>query len=299
MNYYNENDVYAAQWLRNLIDAGHIAAGEVDERDIRDVQPGDLTGYRQCHFFAGIGGWSYALRLAGWPDDRPCWTCSCPCQPFSVAGKRKGASDERHLWPQFARLITECKPAIIFGEQVAGADGRAWLNAVRTDLEGNGYAVGAADLCAAGVGAPHIRQRLYWVADARCECDEFGRGTGDMARPGIEVAAATPERQRRGNAAGDRGAAIRLDNTDSQRCAEHSLLRGESHGNTQAAGSGEAGFWDGCDWLYCTDGAYRPVESGTQPLAFRVPKRMGKLRAYGNAIVPQIAAEFIVAFDES
>ena len=86
MNYYNEHDAKAAAWMRELIKEGLIADGDVDERSIVDVQPGDLAGYTQCHWFAGIGGWSLALRLAGWPDDRPVWTGSCPCQPFSSAG---------------------------------------------------------------------------------------------------------------------------------------------------------------------------------------------------------------------
>ena len=63
--YYNEIDPYAAQWLRNLIAAGHIAPGVVDERSIEDVHPSDLRGFEQCHFFAGIGVWSLALRRAG------------------------------------------------------------------------------------------------------------------------------------------------------------------------------------------------------------------------------------------
>jgi len=164
--YYNEFDPFAADWLENLISEGLIAPGDVDRRSIKEVDGNDLIGYDQCHFFAGIGGWSLALRLAGWSDDRPVWTGSCPCQPFSAAGKRQGTDDPRHLWPEFNRLIGKCNPAVVFGEQVASKDGRLWLAGVRADLEALGYAVGAADLCAAGAGAPHIRQRLYWLADA-------------------------------------------------------------------------------------------------------------------------------------
>src|ERR1043165_6788849 len=117
--YYNEINREAAAWLRELIKAKVIADGDVDERDVRDVCPRDLDGFVQCHFFAGIGVWSYALRLAGWPDDRPVWTGSCPCQPFSSAGKKAGFQDERHLWPAWAGLIGERSPRTIFGEQVA------------------------------------------------------------------------------------------------------------------------------------------------------------------------------------
>ena len=162
--YYNEFDPKAAAWLRELIKAGHIAPGDVDERSIVDIRPSDLIGYTQCHFFAGIGVWSYALRRAGWPDDRPVWTGSCPCQPFSAAGKGAGFTDERHLWPHFHWLIENCRPPVVFGEQVASKDGLGWLDLVQADLEGSGYASGAVDTCAAGFGAPHIRQRLWWVA---------------------------------------------------------------------------------------------------------------------------------------
>lgn len=163
MTYYNEFDPKAAAWLRELINAGHIPAGDVDERSISDVRPDELRGYCQQHFFAGIGGWAYALRLAGWADSRPVRSGSCPCQPFSAAGLGLGEADARHLWPVFRDLITFGEPTTTFGEQVASAAGRIWLARVRADLEGVGYAVGAADLCSAGVGSPNIRQRLYWV----------------------------------------------------------------------------------------------------------------------------------------
>ena len=160
MNYYNEINPRAAAWLRELIKQKLIPDGYVDTRSITDVQPSDLDGYTQCHFFAGIGGWSYALQLAKWTEEQPVWTGSCPCQPFSVAGKNKGVKDPRHLWPEFQRLIAQCRPSVVFGEQVASAAGRNWLAGIRLDLEALEYAVGAADLCAACVNAPHIRQRL-------------------------------------------------------------------------------------------------------------------------------------------
>ena len=181
--YYNEHDPFAAAWLRELIKAGHIAPGIVDERSIEDVVPTDLVGFTQCHFFAGIGVWSYALRCAGWPDSRPVWTGSCPCQPFSAAGKGKGFADERHLWPAFFHLICQRRPAIVFGEQVASRDGLAWLDLVQADMEAAGYACGAVDTCAAGFGAPHIRQRLYWVAAAPGGQKWWKWKAGQTARP--------------------------------------------------------------------------------------------------------------------
>jgi DNA (cytosine-5)-methyltransferase 1 len=169
--YYNEIDPQAAAWLRSLMERGLITDGVVDERSIADVRAEDLVGFDRVHFFAGIGGWEFALQLADW-GNRPVWTGSCPCQPFSSAGNRKGTQDERHLWPEMYRLIRECKPAIVFGEQVESAVRHGWLDGVFADLEGEGYACGAAVLGAHSVGAPHIRQRLWWLADAtgvRCE----------------------------------------------------------------------------------------------------------------------------------
>ena len=179
MNFYNEHDPKAAAWLRELIADRLIPDGIVDERSITEIKSHELTHYTQCHFFAGIAGWSLALALAGWPATRPVWTGSCPCQPFSNAGKGLAQADERHLWPAFFNLIRECRPECVFGEQVESAIGKGWLDGIQTDLEGEGYALGSVVLGAHSLGAPHIRQRLFWVADSkhaewRAELQEHG-----------------------------------------------------------------------------------------------------------------------------
>lgn len=308
--YYNENDPYAAAWLRNLISKGLIAYGDVDDRDIRDVRPDDLRDYQQCHFFAGIGAWSYALRLAGWPDDQPVWTGSCPCQPFSTAGKQEGTGDERHIWPVLSDLIAECRPANVFGEQVASNLGRDWLASVRDDLEAMGYAVGAADLCAAGVGAPHVRQRLYWGAqrievaggerrDQRRAGPAGGMGNTDNTGPqgwgsgrhrADKWALGAP-----GVAGGTSSTLVRLEHATSDGRQQR---RSEPSGRFAISGRGQ-GFWSDCDWIECSDGKARPAQPGTFPLAHGITARVGRLRAYGNAIVPQVAANFVKAFLET
>ena len=451
--FYNEIDPYAVAWLRNLAAAGHLPAGTVDERSILDLEPDDLRPFRQCHFFAGIGGWPFALALAGWPDDREVWTGSCPCQPLSSAGQRRGHADERHLWPAFYRLIAECRPATVFGEQVTSKDGREWLAGVRADLEHLGYAVGAADLSAAGVGAPHIRQRLFWVADRagsrgggatggmadaadgrhqplagvggiRTEeagnitlpqlgangatgglgdagrnrhgsRDELMEGTGPQDRTNGQTIRCGPGRGGLADADGGQSGDGHLQpggqhglcsDVESVACLAscavgvpqpanftacsrlavclrpsvvrpvasivsmlterppdgvagvgqpltsatvlrherpeqpaQSGLRGRL-GDADAAGpqverrergvpfsksgplAGEtaigADAWSGAVWLPCLDGKARRVEPGIFPLADGVSARVGRLRAYGNAIVPQAAAAFVKAFLE-
>jgi len=192
--YYNDSEPFVCAWLRNLIAAGLLPAGDVDERPIQEVMPDDVRRYTQAHFFAGIGGWAYALQLAGW-GDRPVWTGSCPCQPLSGAGLGLAHADQRHVWPAFYRLIEECRPPVVFGEQVAKKLGLEWFAGVRADLEAARYACGAVDLCAASVGAPHIRQRLFWVADANSAgWQDAARWTGQAGPPGrLLIAAQAPE----------------------------------------------------------------------------------------------------------
>lgn len=258
-----------------------IAEGEVDERSITDVQPNDLRGFTQCHFFAGIGGWSYALRLAGWSDDRAVWTGSCPCQPLSCAGQRKGHADQRHLWPAFYRLIAECRPTACFGEQVASPDGREWLAGVRADLEALGYACGAADLCAAGVGAPHARQRIYWGANAM-RTERWGDvPIGSDA--GRQETAGGPGllRETRGSAS---HAANGIGSASGSQCDERDL---------------EDSPWKVFEWIETIDGRKFRSKPGLSLLAHGIPGRVGRLRGYGNAIVPQVAKTFIEAYVEA
>jgi DNA (cytosine-5)-methyltransferase 1 len=323
MNYYNEHDPKAAAWLRELIAAGLIPAGDVDTRSITEVSANEISHYTQCHFFAGIGGWPLALELAGWPATRPVWTGSCPCQPFSSAGQGKGGSDDRHLWPVFRRLVAKLHPERVFGEQVAQAIGFNWLDGVSADLEADGYAVGAAVLGAHSVGAPHIRQRLYWVADSLHGRSQNGRAGGhgqdrgsnsqgganpdDM--PKVEKLRATrgmdkpeivgPEKrpQLHGKHDGQKPAngceLARLGNAEGRgfgECGDEAQPRGGRH----AIGASWARF----EVVHCRDGKARRFEPESFPLADGLPGRVGLLRGYGNAIVPQVAAEFIQAFLE-
>ena len=357
--YYNEHDPHAAEWLRNLMAAGLITEGVVDERSICDVQAADLAGFQRCHFFAGIGGWDAALQLAGWPDDRPVWTGSCPCQPFSAAGKRKGTKDERHLWPEFFRLIRECRPSVVFGEQVASKDALSWLDGVFTDMEGADYACGAADLCSAGVGAPHIRQRLFWVANA--DHDRWSKGRRDLAATerdgavgnGAVHGMAEPDgrrQHRRQNSdepcipqqhyeAQTGGFGDRLADTPDARSQrrvqephkkrtgydpcrsanrlEHSASNGRNARGTEpdrrgvASGCGGGNFWSRYELITDRNGKTRRSEPGLECLVDGLPFRLADgrtregvsrakvLKGFGNAIVPQVAAEFITAYMEA
>lgn len=236
--YYNENDPKAAAWLTELIKAGLIAPGVVDTRSIEDVRPNELASFAQCHLFAGIGGWSYALRLAGWPDTRDVWTGSCPCQPFSEAGKGGGFTDERHLWPSFFHLINERRPSIVFGEQVASSAGKSWLDLVSADMENADYAFAAANINAASAGYPHVRQRLYWLASIANDCGRGRERIREITRP----------------------------------------PRPEFTGLVPPI---------------------LPTSPPSGPYLLRddgVPDSLGLLRGFGNAIIPELAAQFIGAY---
>jgi DNA (cytosine-5)-methyltransferase 1 len=279
--YYNEFEPYAAQWLRNLIAKNLIAPGEVDERSITDVRADDLAGFTQCHFFAGIAGWSLAARLAGWPDDRELWTGSAPCQPYSVAGKGKGQDDDRDLWPDYFRLIEARRPVVAMGEQVAAAISKHWLDRLFTDMERIGYACESAVVPACAVNAPHRRDRVWFVADA-AESDEWRRGIYRPAESGSANCQRTSGESKRSGAGGNGAAQWIIGHDGKARRVGTRICR-----VADGFSVGVAGLRAGSD---AEEVEMIPL------LAHGVKARVGKLRAFGNAIVPAVAAEVIGAY---
>lgn len=299
--YYNEFDTKSAAWLRQLIKNGNITPGVVDERSITEVKPDDLNGFDRVHFFAGIGTWDYCLNGSGW-GDRPIWTASLPCQPFSAAGKGLGKADERHLLPHFLNLVKECKPAAIIGEQVAPAIGHGWLDDLYAEMEACDYAIGSAVIGAHSIGAPHIRQRLYWV----------GISNGAGSQPWRETA----------EAARHRGTAKSTGSINGLGDSEHEQHQGcvyecrEESSQDRERSSSEFTRSGEIEWIYCRDNKYRPVKPGIQPLVNGTARGMVhsgdpsepinanatqearaiRLKGYGNAIQAQTAIAFITAF---
>ena len=284
MNLYSDNDPAAAEWLANLAAAGRIPPGNVDGRDIRTVPAADLDGYTQVHLFAGIAGWPHALDLAGWPRDRPVWTFSCPCQPFSVAGKQKGTEDDRHVWPAVRSLIAALRPPECLGEQIAAPLGRDWLAGVRTDLGALGYEVCAADLPAASVAAPHIRQRLYFAARRVENTDRARREKGAAEQP---------------------SPASGLGNPPGRRPPRAPQTRPQPQLPARRPSPADHNPWAGAEPLHCGDNTQRRAQPGIHPLAHGLPpglehtRRKTLLIGYGNAIVAPLAAQFIAAYTEA
>ena len=280
---YNEIDGAACAVLRRMIDDDVIASGVVESRSIVDLSPADVAGRAQCHFFAGGGLWSVAARLAGWPDARPLWTASCPRQPFSQAGKGGGRDDPRHLWPDLFRLVRACRPAVLVGEQVASTAGLDWFDGVAADLAGAGYACRAVDLPAAAVDAPHIRQRLYWVAVADAD------GGGCSGRP------QDAQRRALGRDAAERAAGA-LGDADARGQLQQQGAVADERGRRRDSDARRNGsFWSDAEWIACRDGKTRRAKPGIRLLVDGIPGRVGLWRLAGNAIVPQLAAEVLAA----
>ena len=311
MNYYNEFDPKAAAWIQQLIDNKQIPYGYVDSRSILEVQPSDLSGFTQCHFFAGIAGWSLALQLAGWPEDRPVWTASLPCQPFSTAGKQLGTSDERHLWPVFCELVRQCRPEHIFGEQVANAIGKGWLDGISTDLETEGYSCGATVLGAHSAGGPHTRQRLFWVAEETqagiyrnendvilcCRCHQEPLGGLCSCKHGEMLCRDCDEwtypffYDIPADGCQWCGSSRLVHSVYERRCC--GVTEGEHATNVLTSSP-----WADFELRRSIGGGLRRTPRIDRSVVNGIPPIVGLLRGYGNAIVPPLAAAFITAFTQ-
>jgi DNA (cytosine-5)-methyltransferase 1 len=279
--YYNEHDPRTAAWLRELIRHGHIMGGEVDERSVEDVLPGDVAGFIRCHWFAGIGGWDLALLRAKWPDDRPVWTGSPPCQSFSTAGKGGGKLDERHLWPALFHLIGECRPPVFFGENVESSIGHGLLDTIQSDLESQGYAVGSAVLPSAGVGAQDIRSRLWFVGK---------RGVSDeLASPRSQRCHEQLRKWDESERFAETGVSDELGDRQRTRCDGDGLQpiqggRIEREPDARIAGSGATVVMANPSSDRCGgSGQARPTEEGLQPRPEFTGELQDGLERYGPA----------------
>jgi DNA (cytosine-5)-methyltransferase 1 len=338
--YYNDNNKKICHWLEKLIENNLIPNGVVDSRDIKEVKGSELVDFDQIHLFAGIGGWAYALQLANWPLEKKIMTGSCPCQPFSSANNnKKGFDDERHLWPEMFRIIKESKIDTIFGEQVAAKPGYAWLSRVQTNLEEEDFVVGICELAAGGFGAPHKRQRLFWVAHTRCDKEgllqesrisneengvesssEFGRtstpeflANTEFFRLRSKRLREIEEEARKSKETEEERERFRVDSGASDGLTLFPLGDADRNGfngenpclSERERTSREDSFtykghdyWAQYELATGWDGKTRRIKPGVRLLVDGLRNRLVKLSGLGNAIVPQVAAEFIKAYME-
>lgn len=331
MIYYNDNEPFVAQWLLNLVAAEHITRGEVDDRDMREIDPASLHGFRRWHLCAGIGGFELGAMWAGWPDDATLLTAGFPCQPFSVAGQQQGIADDRYLWPVVLGFVRALRPEYVLLENVPAIDGRKHmvLDRVLSDLEESGYSAGPLEIPACAVDAPHIRNRVWIVAHASSaelpdrDAEPRGWSPADAERLRHTISMADRHDPRLAQRQGERG-------HDGQECP--AAKRSGDVGDDQSIGWGEGraepGVWGrrsavasagsaSQEWIACGDGKLRRVKPGVRLLAHGLSGRMavvrtvkqggaevqethwysrvGSIKALGNAIVPKVAAEVLRA----
>lgn len=221
-----------------------------------------------------------------------------PCQPFSHAGRRTGEDDPRHLWPAMRRLVGEVRPAWVVAENVAGHI-TLGLDQVLADLEADGYAGRAIVVPAAAVDAPHIRQRVWIVArdrnreptvpvdaemegmrgdmaDADGEPVQAGRRSGDVGSARA-CEGEGEERQRVRSDVGECSGSEQVADANRERREIRLDVAGGSRNTRRASSRREAG--EPHRWI---------PEPDVGRVAAGIPNRVDRLRALGNAVVPQV-----------
>jgi len=245
-----------------------------------------------------------------------------PCQPFSVAGKQKGTSDDRHLWPEMFRIIKELTPRWIIGENVKGLvnlqDGMVF-ETVCTDLEGEGYEVRAFNIPAAGVGAPHRRERIWIVGHSKhngsstTEIKRRDNKINDGAQEGTNKTSEFKRANRSSNneimedsrRALRQGTELRETNEDEVRegyADQHQRPGSTSESNVANASAGRRAPQEG-EIQTRGNGTEHQGWWSTEPnvgrVAHGVSGRVYRLKGLGNSIVPQIAEEIGKAIIEA
>lgn len=235
-----------------------------------------------------------------------------PCQPFSAAGKRRGAQDDRHLWPYCIEAVRRLRPAWALFENVAGHVSLG-LDDVCADLEGEGYTIRPLLIPACAVGAPHRRARVFIVAHALGRGRDgiaLQQGSGETGRrrppqPSPSGALAHTSGLGRGQRKPESSQPQRLADAHSpgatspvghpsgtrlplpKQPGEPSPTECRS-GSWSATGERGRAPWADCVWVQCRDGKLRAAPSGVRMLAHGIPGRVGQIKGYGNAVVPQV-----------
>ena len=198
-----------------------------------------------------------------------------PCQPFSVAGQRKGESDDRYLWPEYLRIIREIQPSYVVGENVAGLtsmeDGET-LDGILSDLEGAGYETEQFIIPACGVGAWHRRDRIWIIA--------YNESRGRSGSPASKYGGKDGSRKQ------DRE--ICSDVSDGYVSHSEGNIRDNENQCSGRPRKASQKRFNGNTWS---------VEPGVGRVANGIPNRVDRLKGLGNAIVPQVAYEIFKAID--
>ena len=247
----------------------------------------------------------------GWRNDDIIITGGFPCQPYSLAGKRLGTADDRHLWPEMLRIIREVQPTWVVGENVFGLinwNGGLVFDEVQTDLEAEGYEVQAVILPACSVGAPHRRDRVWFIAHSmQVQREREIRGLESKFVASCEFAIAYTKceglerrnRSRKSIRPKSGSEKVVADSNSNQRCQGrmYEIRRIQTERHFSPCSAWAMGNWQNFP-------TQPPLCSRNDGLSTRLAgitfsrHRRESIQAYGNAIVPQVAYQIFQTINQ-